>query len=200
MSLRTTSIVSLLFFSLLTTPAQAESDSTRATPAALVDIDRATAVGMIGLGSWGTASMIWGGISLSQAEPDSWDEGFARMNLVWGAVNASIAGSTGILLGLRARKAVSPAEKARFTALKRTSLAVNLGLDFGYVATGLLVEQLGKAKADPRLEGMGPAIALQGAVLIGFDAILLAIHLVHERAATAPPPVALGPNGLTIRF
>tara|TARA_Y100001968_G_C19335408_1_gene706584 strand:- start:633 stop:1130 length:498 start_codon:yes stop_codon:yes gene_type:complete len=165
-----------------------------------VDIDRATAAGMIGLGSWGTASMIWGGISLSQAEPDSWDEGFARMNLVWGAVNASIAGSTGLMLGLRARKAVSPAEKARFTALKRTSLAVNLGLDFGYVAIGLLIEQLGKANADPRLEGMGPAIALQGAVLIGFDAILLAIHLVHERAATAPPPVALGQNGLTIRF
>ena len=200
MSLRTTSIVSLLFFSLLTTPVQAESDSTRATPGALVDIDRATAVGMIGLGSWGTASMIWGGISLSQAEPDSWDEGFARMNLVWGAVNASIAGATGLMLGLRARKTVSPAEKARFTALKRTSLAVNLGLDFGYVATGLLVEQLGKANADPRLEGMGPAIALQGAVLIGIDAILLAIHLVHERAATAPPPVALGQNGLTIRF
>jgi hypothetical protein len=165
-----------------------------------VDTTEATAVGMIALGSWGTASMVWGGVSLSQAEPDTWDEGFARMNLVWGAVNASIAGSTGLFLAIQSRSSTTPEEKARFAAMKRTSLAVNLGLDCGYLATGLLLEQLGMARGNQRLEGMGPAIALQGAVLIGLDAVLLTIHLLHERHHKSPSPVALGPNGLTLRF
>ena len=193
-------LLSLCFFGLvLITPVTSRADETKQVQVE-VDTNKATAAGMIVLGSWATASMVWGGVSLSQAQPDTWDEGFARMNLVWGAVNASIAGSTGLFLALQSRGAVSPEQKARFAVMKRTSLAVNLGLDCGYLATGLLLEQLGLARGDRRLEGMGPAIALQGAVLIGLDAVLLTIHLLHERHHQRPSPVALGPNGLTLRF
>ena len=83
-------LLSLCFFGLvLTAPVTVHAEQTKPFE---VDTNEATAVGMIALGSWATASMVWGGVSLSQAQPDTWDEGFARMNLVWGAINASIAG------------------------------------------------------------------------------------------------------------
>jgi len=159
----------------------------------------ATDVGMVVLSGWGGASMVWGGVTLATAEPESWDAGFGRMNLIWGSVNLSIGLSTGVFSLIRAKRGWSEKDRLRYHAMKRTSLAVNLGLDFGYIAVGALLTRLGEVEGRDDLAGMGPALALQGAVLAGLDAILLAVHLIQDERGSQQK-VALGPGGLVVRF
>ena len=159
----------------------------------------ATDVGMVVLSGWGGASMVWGGVTLATAEPESWDAGFGRMNLIWGSVNLSIGLSTGVFSLIRAKRGWSEKDRLRYHAMKRTSLAVNLGLDFGYIAIGALLTRLGEVEGRDDLAGMGPALALQGAVLAGLDAILLAAHLIQDERG-GQQKVALGAGGLVVRF
>ena len=119
----------------------------------------ATDVGMVVLSGWGGASMVWGGVTLATAEPESWDAGFGRMNLIWGSVNLSIGLSTGVFSLIRAKRGWSEKDRLRYHAMKRTSLAVNLGLDFGYIAVGALLTRLGEVEGRDDLAGMGPALA-----------------------------------------
>ena len=159
----------------------------------------ATDVGMVVLSGWGGASMVWGGVTLATAAPESWDAGFGRMNLIWGSVNLSIGLSAGVFSLIRAKRGWSEKDRLRYHAMKRTSLAVNLGLDFGYIAIGALLTRLGEVEGRDDLAGMGPALALQGAVLAGLDAILLAAHLIQDERG-GQQKVALGAGGLVVRF
>ena len=188
-------LASACLVSLLLCPmAQAAQPGLDKTPSEL-----ATDVGMVVLSGWGGASMVWGGATLATAEDGSWDAGFGRMNLIWGSVNLSIGLSSGIFSLIRAKRGWSEQDRLRYHSMKRTSLAVNLGLDVGYIAVGALLTRLGEVEGRDDLAGMGPALVIQGAVLAGLDAILLAAHLIQDER-TSQQNLALGPGGLVVRF
>ncbi len=49
---------------------------------------------------------------------------------------------------------------------------MNAGLDVAYLATAAFLWQRGDATADARLVGLGQALLIQGAFLLGFDITL----------------------------
>lgn len=55
-------------------------------------------------------------------------------------------------------------------------LLLNAGLDVGYMAAGLYLNERGLRKSSDRLQGYGKALLLQGAFLLVFDGVLYSVH------------------------
>ena len=83
---------------------------------------------------------------------------FGLMNAAWGAVDLAIA-----LPGLRHPHVDDAESFGRF-------LALNLGLNCGYVGVGATMVALAGARAS--VKGSGAAVALQGALLLALDGYL----------------------------
>jgi len=170
--------------------------------------------GMATLGAWSVASMTWGGIGLATSTPGTKQWSFHQMNLVWGGIDLAIASLGGVWVGVQARHPGDAVSILRGGQRMTVLYAVNLGLDIGYVAMGALMEPLGRLQGNPALEGYGPAIALQGAVLLAFDTVLVLANAIHDdallrrarpRFATLPPRLraprfAAGPGALSVTF
>lgn len=92
------------------------------------------------------------GSTVGLTSNDPWQRSFWLTNSVWAAVNSSIA-----LAGLLGPEP----EKSQL----RDLLYINAGLDLLYIAGGLTLA----LQPDPRSQGAGWAIALQGAWLLLFD-------------------------------
>ncbi len=130
------------------------------------------------LGTWATANLAVGGVGWATADAPR-TRAFHQGNALWNTVNLGIAG-----LGLLAPRPSAPFDRP---ALHRTSrnldraLVVNAGLDLLYMAGGLVLQQVGKDRSDPRLQGWGDALLLQGGFLLTFDLGFLAAHLPWTR-------------------
>ncbi len=122
---------------------------------------------------WSVASMIGGGVGLATTPAGTAEWSFHQMNLVWGGIDLAIAGAAGAWIAVQTRHPGDEVSILRGGNRLQILYALNLGLDIGYVATGLLLQRLGTVERNPTLEGYGPAIALQGGVLLALDAILL---------------------------
>lgn len=92
------------------------------------------------------------GSTVGLTSNDPWQRYFWLTNSVWAAVNSGIA-----LVGLLGPEP----EKSQL----RNLLYINAGLDLLYIAGGLALA----LRPDPRSQGAGWAIALQGAWLLLFD-------------------------------
>ena len=125
------------------------------------------------LGGWSVASMVGGGVGMATTSPGTTDWSFHQMNLVWGGIDLAIAGAAGAWIAVQTRHPGDEVSILRGGNRLQILYALNLGLDIGYVATGLLLQRLGTVEGNPTLEGYGPAIALQGGVLLALDTILL---------------------------
>lgn len=111
--------------------------------------------------AWGLANTVGGlvGQTKNASRKDYW-----TMNAGWGVVNAAIAGAS--LLFDKEKKTVEEQEKEirQFSKI----LAINAGLDVGYIGTGVAM----KNAPSQTTQQFGSSIALQGVWLLAFDAIL----------------------------
>lgn len=142
--------------------------------------------GMGVLAGWGGANLLAGGIGWAATEPGR-SRAFWQGNAAWNVVNLGIAG-----LGLAAvpRRRAEPLTEAAVRRQVRgleTALAVNGGLDVGYVATGFLLRHIGARQGDERMRGFGDALLVQGGFLLLFDATMLAISRRRSRILRRGP-------------
>jgi hypothetical protein len=162
-----------------------------------------SAAGFGALAAWGGASMVWGGVGLVVGPQEGAGPLFHRVNLAWGAVDLGIGlGGLGGM-ALLGRRHPGPVQSLELGRLMQTSFGVNLGLDVGYVGVGLLTEVLGARTGDDGLVGAGRAVTLQGAVLIGFDLVLVAASAAHDGKLARwlrSGDVVVGPGGIAGRF
>ena len=147
---------------------------------------------MVILGSWAGANLIGGTTGALLAETPE-GRTFHASNALWNTVNLGLA--VGGALGWKKRATAPDLEtlRKRHRGL-RTALAVNIGLDVLYVASGVALWAVGGESNGVPLQPMGQALALQGGFLLGFDTAFLASH--HLRAGQ----VTVGPGAVMVRF
>jgi hypothetical protein len=103
-----------------------------------------------------------------------------EMNAMWNSVNLTL-GIIGLVKNARPPSAMTRAEDPRRAYRKVLRLyAINGALDIAYITAGVVMAELGRAYAVPRVQGYGASIAFQGAFLFTFD---LGMLIAHERAA-----------------
>jgi hypothetical protein len=167
--------------------------------------NKLTEKAMIVLGSWGAANMISGFIIAGQYQGEA--KYIWQMNAYWGLVNAGIAA-----LGyINARKAMAKkygyAENVAAQVSMEKLYALNLGLDFAYIATGFYLREKGvntvNQKSHDQFKGYGTSIIIQGGFLMLYDAIVLSLH--HKNSVRLNKKLknlelAAGPNGFGLSY
>lgn len=137
-------------------------------------------VGMGVLAGWGTANLATGGIGWATNEPGR-TRAFWQGNAAWNVVNLGIAGfSLASQPALRRAPLTEVAVRKQVKNLE-TALAINAGLDVGYVLTGFLLRSIGARQENPQLQGFGDALLLQGGFLFVFDTTLFAVSRRQSR-------------------
>lgn len=123
--------------------------------------------------AWGVANTVGGLVGQSQK---SGNKDFWTMNAGWGAVNAAIAGASLLFDKEKTTQEEQQKEIRQFSKI----LAINAGLDVGYMATGIAMKNASR----PTTQQFGNSVVLQGLWLFGFDAILYKkskqFHLEHN--------------------
>lgn len=118
------------------------------------------------LGGFAVANLGTGTAGWFAAEDPTW-KAFHGTNAAWNTVNLGLAAAGAVSMSRR------PVETAseRLTRSKRLHriLAINAGLDVGYMAAGGTLWALGTDGGNPDLVGMGSALLFQGAFLLAFD-------------------------------
>jgi hypothetical protein len=133
------------------------------------------ATGMLVLGGWAAANMASGTAGWILAEDERW-KSFHQMNLMWNTVNAAIA-----IGGYIGNTNKDPASFGLAATLDEsfgmsTILALNIGLDVGYMAAGAYMWERGRRIESDRWRGWGQSVIAQGAFLFVFDIALLRIN------------------------
>lgn len=97
---------------------------------------------------------------------------FFGANAAWNVVNLAIAaGGMLAALGHEPGSLLGPALLREVVFFQKV-LLVNVGLDVGYVATGVVTVLWGRDRQEPWRLGVGAALVVQGAFLLGFDIVL----------------------------
>jgi hypothetical protein len=121
--------------------------------------------------TWGIFSSLAGALLL--VAPGLWRH-FGLQAVAWGVIDLllAMAGRRRALLKAEAlvNGAIDDAEAAREAERFRNILAFNAGLDVLYIIVGLAVAARWVERADRR--GLGYGVAVQGAFLLLFDALL----------------------------
>lgn len=131
------------------------------------------------LGAWASANIIQGTISASNTQGS--EQTFHQMNAYWNTVNFAIAGVG--LLGVRKqmKKQYGFSDNWKEQQKIEKILLVNSGLDLAYIATGMYLKERGMRLNNPRNEGFGNSLLLQGAFLLVFDLIQYGQHHKNTR-------------------
>ena len=127
---------------------------------------------------------------------------FHGMNAMWNVVNAIIAG-----FGLRDAVTTDPTDGDAMDALEDTHslekvLLFNAGFNTGYIATGAFLWERGRRTGSEQLQGFGPAVAIQGLFLLGFDTTMFLLSRRHRQQfeITVAPQLHSPGIATTIRF
>ncbi|HCH61260.1 MAG: hypothetical protein CL927_13730 [Deltaproteobacteria bacterium] len=125
------------------------------------------------LGGFALANLSSGTAGYFAAEAPTW-QAFHGTNAAWNTVNLGLAAAGAVSLS---RRPVETLEE-RTTRGKRLHrlLAINAGLDVGYMAAGSTLWALGATGSDDLLVGVGSSLVLQGAFLLAFDLTYRARH------------------------
>ncbi len=126
---------------------------------------------MFVLGSWAVGNLAVGsiGYALERDERLRW---IHLGNAAWNVVNLGLA-VVGFISDWGRDPKSFDAKQSLVESEKQTKvLLVNAGLDVAYLATAAFLWQRGEATADARLVGLGQALLIQGAFLLGFDITL----------------------------
>jgi hypothetical protein len=129
---------------------------------------------MTTLGAWSVINLAGGGVGWALAENPR-ARAFHQGNALWNTVNLGLA--VGALAGTRMPQPPFSADGLyrRSRNLDR-ALAVNALLDVGYLAGGLALREVGRARDDARFLGWGDALLVQGGYLLAFDLSFRAAH------------------------
>ena len=157
---------------------------------------------MTTLGVWAAANLAVG-LAGDLAGGDEPARYAYQMSWMWGAVNGVLAG-VGLAGALGASPGARPYREALMEARSTETLfLVNGVLDLAYVGAGAWLWERGLRTADPRTQGYGQAVVVQGAFLLLFDGVLLLLRRDLRLGLEALPvdlvPVPRG-AGLSWRF
>ena len=141
-----------------------------AEPAPELRVERA---GTTVLGSFAVANIAAGTTGYFTADDPTW-KAFHGTNAAWNTVNLGLAAAGAVSVARRPDESLSQRQE-RGRRLHRV-LAINAGLDVGYMAAGGTLWALGASDHRPELVGMGSALVLQGAFLLAFDLTWRARH------------------------
>ena len=130
--------------------------------------------GMKVLGGWALANMAIGSVAYFSLSGKK--KYFNQMNVMWNVVNLGLA--TAGYFGAKAdlNQQLSLAQSINDQHKIEQILLLNAGLDVGYMAAGLYLNERGLRKSSDRLQGYGQSLILQGAFLLVFDGAMYAIH------------------------
>ena len=130
--------------------------------------------GMKVLGGWALANMAIGSVAYFSLSGKK--KYFNQMNLMWNVVNLGLA--TAGYFGAKAdlNQQLSLAQSINDQHKIEQILLLNAGLDVGYMAAGLYLNERGLRKSSERFQGYGQSLILQGAFLLVFDGAMYAIH------------------------
>ena len=139
------------------------------TPPELAVERTATAV----LGGFAVTNLATGTAGYFAAQDPTWSA-FHGTNAAWNTVNLGLAAAGAVSLSRRPEESLAARQK-RGDKLHRV-LAINAGLDVGYMAVGGGAWAMGALDDSPQLVGIGSSLVLQGAFLLGFDLIYRSRH------------------------
>ena len=130
--------------------------------------------GMKILGGWALVNMAIG--SVAYFKTSGKNKYFHQMNVFWNVANLGLAtaGYFGAKADLNQQLSLARSIHDQYKIEK--ILLLNTGLDVGYMAAGLFLNERGKNKSSDRLKGFGNSLLLQGAFLLIFDSGMYAIH------------------------
>ena len=158
---------------------------------------------MTALGAWGLLNVVQGSISATNTVgPEHY---FHQMSAYFNAVNVGIAaaGFLGIKKQLLKTNTLTSEIKAQRQIQK--ILLINSALDVGYFATGLILRNVGIKNLNPKTQGYGGSIMLQGAFLLVYDLLQYGAH--HKNGKKLGQKIGVwsfGPTttgmGLSYRF
>jgi len=120
------------------------------------------------LGVWAGTSAVGGGLMLGLARQKPGLQAYGLQTLGWSAVN-------GAIVGLAWKGTAEPRSLAQIHSAREV-YALNVGLDAGYVGTGLALALLSKKAGWGQLEGHGWAAVTQGAGLLVLDLVVLSVY------------------------
>ena len=138
--------------------------------------------GMKWLGGLGAVSLATGLALGFRGTPQ--ERSFHLMNAGWGAVDLGLALTAGLSAARTDPAAMGLAGAVADARWNQNLFLLNAGLDVAYVAFGLWMAERAR-RGDTRADfyrGAGPAVMLQGGLLLAFD---LTMFLLHRRENTS---------------
>lgn len=154
--------------------------------------------GMLLLATWSLGNLAWGGIGASNSQGVA--EGFHQMNMYWNSVNLIIAG-LGYYNAFKEVPSMEFWETLDAQHRMEKILLFNAGLDVGYIAGGLYLNERGKRLNREQWQGFGKSVVLQGAFLLSFDVIMYL--MMQDHAGDLPKileQVSFSGLGVGVRF
>jgi len=148
---------------------------------------------MAALTTWGVGNLVAGTAWWLTTPGDRSARYFHQMNALWNTVNVTL-GVIG-LVSSRRDGASTPIDVSVHRSKRSQQIfAINLALDFGYIAAGALTWDIGVSRQHLRAIGYGQSVVLQGGFLLIFDAVMLGLHQRHlERFLARRRRLNLGP-------
>lgn len=139
--------------------------------------ERRDAINRGGMGTligWAVANIGVGAVGWATTE-GRW-RAFHQMNVAWNAVNLGIG-----IAGYLGSSGASEPPGGPVDALDESRgiqqiLLLNAGLDVAYVAGGGWLREVGRSRDEPSFVGWGEGMMVQGAFLLGLDAVLWSLH------------------------
>jgi hypothetical protein len=129
---------------------------------------------MTALGAWGLLNVVQGSISATNTVgPEHY---FHQMSAYFNAVNVGIAAAG--FLGIKKQLLKTNTLTSEIQAQRQIQkiLLINSALDVGYFATGLILRNVGIKNLNPKTQGYGGSIMLQGAFLLVYDLLQYGAH------------------------
>ena len=158
---------------------------------------------MTALGAWGLVNVVQGSISATNTVgPEHY---FHQMSSYFNAVNVGIAAVGFLGIKKQLLKTNTLASEIREQQKIQKILLINSALDVGYFATGLILRNVGIKNLNPKTQGYGGSIMLQGAFLLVYDLLQYGAH--HKNGKKLGQKIGVwsfGPTttgmGLSYRF
>ncbi len=157
--------------------------------------------GMLVLGSWALANIAMSPIFASRST--GWEKSFHQMNGYWNGVNLIIAGFGYYSATQGDFQGLSLAETFSEQHSMEKILLFNAGLDIGYIATGLYLQERAKTATKKRdqLKGFGRSVMLQGGFLFLFDVGFYLVQHYHSSVLyNMAQHISMSPGGFSLAF
>lgn len=158
--------------------------------------------GMPVLAAWGFANVAVGVIGTSTT-CDETDKYFHQMNLFWGGINLALA-TVGYYGAKKDKKSYDLAATVKKQQSIEKTFLFNAALDAVYISAGayLLEKSTNSSNRREMYNGYGQSLILQGAFLLGFDAIMYLAHTKHGKNKLIPllEHVKLSNNGIGVYY